>query len=62
MEHIDITGFMFLEHTGYQPDPDLAAFLADGPPPIYIGFVGVLHRTKEIIELIHSRAALALSW
>jgi sterol 3beta-glucosyltransferase len=36
--HIDVVGFYFLNlASGYQPPPDLAAFLAAGPPPIYIG-------------------------
>jgi hypothetical protein len=35
----DITGFLFLENTGYEPDPALQEFLKSGPPPIYIGWV-----------------------
>ncbi len=34
-----ITGYWFLDPPlGWQPPPDLATFLANGPPPIYIGF------------------------
>lgn len=40
--NIDITGFLFLESAEYQPEPDLARFLADGPPPIYIGFGSIV--------------------
>jgi len=42
MQHIDITGFLFLPNDAYQPDPKLAAFLADGPPPMYIGFGSIV--------------------
>ncbi|KAF2814137.1 UDP-Glycosyltransferase/glycogen phosphorylase [Mytilinidion resinicola] len=41
--HIDISGFYFLSlASNYQPDPDLAAFLAAGPPPVYIGFGSIV--------------------
>jgi sterol 3beta-glucosyltransferase len=34
-----VTGFWFLPHVpAWQPDATLAAFLAAGPPPIYVGF------------------------
>lgn len=35
----DVTGYWFLDRPeGWQPPPELLAFLADGPPPIYLGF------------------------
>ena len=38
----DVVGFYFLDlATSYQPANDLAAFLAAGEPPIYIGLVAV---------------------
>ncbi|KAI1128692.1 hypothetical protein F5Y10DRAFT_240035 [Nemania abortiva] len=41
--HIDIAGFYFLNlASSYTPDPDLAAFLAAGPPPVYIGFGSIV--------------------
>ncbi|ORY57798.1 uncharacterized protein BCR38DRAFT_461077 [Pseudomassariella vexata] len=41
--HIDIAGFFFLNlASNFSPDPDLAAFLAAGPPPIYIGFGSIV--------------------
>lgn len=41
--HIDIAGFYFLNlASNYTPDPELAAFLAAGPPPIYIGFGSIV--------------------
>ncbi|KAI1175566.1 hypothetical protein F4777DRAFT_549746 [Nemania sp. FL0916] len=41
--HIDIAGFYFLNlASSYTPDPELAAFLAAGPPPVYIGFGSIV--------------------
>ncbi|PBK62939.1 glycosyltransferase family 1 protein [Armillaria solidipes] len=41
--HIDIVGFYFLDlATNYTPPNDLAAFLAAGDAPIYIGFGSVV--------------------
>ncbi|KAH8114206.1 glycosyltransferase family 1 protein [Phellopilus nigrolimitatus] len=41
--HIDLVGFYFLDlSTNYTPPADLAAFLAAGPPPIYIGFGSIV--------------------
>lgn len=37
--HIEVTGYCFLEDQDYQPPFELNAFLNAGPPPIYIGFV-----------------------
>jgi sterol 3beta-glucosyltransferase len=34
-----VTGYWFLDAAaGWQPDPEFLAFLAAGPPPVYIGF------------------------
>ncbi|KIM49654.1 glycosyltransferase family 1 protein [Hebeloma cylindrosporum] len=41
--NIDVTGFYFLDLAStYQPPPELAAFLAAGEPPVYIGFGSVV--------------------
>ncbi|KAF1971590.1 UDP-Glycosyltransferase/glycogen phosphorylase [Bimuria novae-zelandiae CBS 107.79] len=41
--HISIAGFFFLNlATNYTPAPDLAAFLAAGEPPVYIGFGSIV--------------------
>jgi UDP:flavonoid glycosyltransferase YjiC (YdhE family) len=41
--HIDISGFFFLDlATNFTPPDDLAAFLAAGPPPVYIGFGSIV--------------------
>jgi UDP:flavonoid glycosyltransferase YjiC (YdhE family) len=52
--HITISGFFFLSlASNYQPDPDLADFLASGPPPVYIGFGSiVVEDPSAIIKLI----------
>ena len=37
--HIDLASFIFSDHgADYQPPADLAAFLAAGEPPVYVGF------------------------
>ncbi|KAJ7778801.1 UDP-Glycosyltransferase/glycogen phosphorylase [Mycena maculata] len=41
--YIDVVGFYFLDlATSYTPPDDLAAFLAAGEPPVYIGFGSVV--------------------
>jgi hypothetical protein len=41
--HITISGVYFLSlASNYQPEPELAEFLASGPPPVYIGFGSVV--------------------
>lgn len=40
---VNIPGFFFLDlATSYTPEPDLAAFLEAGPPPVYIGFGSIV--------------------
>jgi hypothetical protein len=42
-DYISISGFYFLSlASNYQPDADLADFLAAGPPPVYIGFGSIV--------------------
>uniref|UniRef100_A0A7S4NXG8 Glycosyltransferase family 28 N-terminal domain-containing protein n=1 Tax=Paramoeba aestuarina TaxID=180227 RepID=A0A7S4NXG8_9EUKA len=42
-DHIDITGFFFLDlATNYTPPDDLLEFLQAGPPPIYVGFGSIV--------------------
>jgi sterol 3beta-glucosyltransferase len=59
---IDVTGYWFLDRsTDWTPPPALAAFLEDGPPPIYIGGFGSM-TNREPAELVgHVTRALALS-
>ncbi|KAH0615310.1 uncharacterized protein H6S33_000946 [Morchella sextelata] len=42
-DHIDITGFVFLDlASSFKPPKSLADFLAAGPPPVYIGFGSIV--------------------
>ena len=65
------TGNLFLdEGDGWQVPPDLAAFLEDGPAPIYVGFGSMpvgLSKTKarvlaEALRLSGQRAVIAHGW
>ncbi|KAF8589708.1 glycosyltransferase family 1 protein [Ramaria rubella] len=71
MNHIDIVGFYFLElATNYKPESDLEAFLAAGPPPVYIGFGSVTVEdpaamTKTIFDAVKNagvRALVSAGW
>lgn len=68
---IDIAGFYFLNlSTNYTPAPDLAAFLDDGPPPVYIGFGSIVvddpnQMTRMIFEAVKKtgqRALVSKGW
>ncbi|KAK9437780.1 glycosyltransferase family 1 protein [Metarhizium brunneum] len=64
--HIDISGFYFLNlASSYIPDPELAAFLEAGPPPVYIGFGSIVvddpnAMTRMIFDAIHLAGVRAL--
>ncbi|KAF2140048.1 glycosyltransferase family 1 protein [Aplosporella prunicola CBS 121167] len=64
--HITISGFYFLNlATNFRPDPDLAAFLDAGPPPVYIGFGSIVvdnpnGMTKLIFEAVQKAGVRAL--
>ena len=69
--HISISGFYFLSlASSYQPEADLADFLASGPPPVYIGFGSIVVEdpnamTKLIFEAIKKtgqRALVSKGW
>ena len=69
--HISISGFYFLSlASSYTPETDLAAFLAAGPPPVYIGFGSIVvddpnAMTKLIFEAIKKtgqRALVSKGW
>ncbi|KAL2002776.1 hypothetical protein VTN02DRAFT_5994 [Thermoascus thermophilus] len=69
--HIDISGFFFLSlGSNYTPPDDLAAFLAAGPPPVYIGFGSIVvddpnEMTKMIFEAVRKtgqRALVSKGW
>lgn len=65
-QHISISGFYFLSlASSYTPAPDLAAYLAAGPPPVYIGFGSVVvddpdAMTKMIFEAVEKAGCRAL--
>jgi UDP:flavonoid glycosyltransferase YjiC (YdhE family) len=70
-QHISISGFYFLNlATNYTPDPDLKAFLAAGPPPVYIGFGSIVlddpnAMTKTLFEAVEKsgqRALVSKGW
>ncbi|KAG5996656.1 hypothetical protein E4U52_006097 [Claviceps spartinae] len=69
--HIDVSGFYFLDlASSYIPDPDLAAFLEAGPPPVYIGFGSIVVEDPnsmtrmifEAIRLAEVRALVSKGW
>jgi UDP:flavonoid glycosyltransferase YjiC (YdhE family) len=69
--HIDIAGFYFLPlGSNYQPENDLAEFLAAGPPPVYIGFGSIVvddpnAMTKMMFEAVAKtgqRALVSKGW
>ncbi|KAK3693580.1 hypothetical protein B0T22DRAFT_421016 [Podospora appendiculata] len=63
---ISISGFYFLNlASSYTPEPDLAAFLAAGPPPVYIGFGSIVVEdptalTRTILDAISIAGVRAL--
>ncbi len=58
-DHAYITGPLFLdkEAVNWKPEPDLARFLAAGPPPVYIGFGSMI--TGQAENLLESMLATA---
>ena len=69
--HISISGFYFLSlASNFTPEPDLAAFLEAGPPPVYIGFGSIVvddpnAMTKLIFEAVQKtgqRAFVSKGW
>ena len=69
--NITISGFFFLSlASNYQPDPELAEFLASGPPPVYIGFGSIVvddpnAMTKLIFDAVKKtgqRALVSKGW
>jgi sterol 3beta-glucosyltransferase len=66
-----LTGFWFLDEDGKAPPPPaLAAFLAAGPPPVYVGFGSMSNREPaKTLDLIVAavrrtgqRAVVAAGW
>lgn len=49
---LDVCGFFFRSPLEYNPDRELAEFLAKGPPPIYIGFGSIVIDEPEKLTAI----------
>lgn len=69
--HFHTTGYWFLaEETSWQPPPTLLDFLADGEPPVYIGFGSMTGRdpaglTRLLVDAVQQsgrRAILLSGW
>jgi sterol 3beta-glucosyltransferase len=71
-DHVHIIGHFFLDPPpGWQPSPELARFLAAGPPPVYIGFgsMGDPAKAQETTAIVldalaqsGQRGLLAAGW
>lgn len=69
-EHIGVTGYAFLPTRPWSMPEDLATFLAQGPPPFYIGFGSIggkdpQNTTRVILQAIQQanvRAVIATGW
>lgn len=68
---VEMTGYWFLDqHADWSPEPALAAFLAAGPPPLYVGFGSMTDTraaitTQAICDAMAAsgqRAVLARGW
>lgn len=66
-----VTGYWFLDAAAdWQPDPALVRFLAEGPPPVYVGFGsmfmnGGTQRTALVLEALKragQQGVLATGW
>lgn len=63
-------GFFFRDPPSYSPTPELAAFLQNGPPPIYVGFgsivlddsVEMTAILEEAVKLTGVRAIISRGW
>ncbi|SCV51610.1 probable sterol glucosyltransferase [Fusarium fujikuroi] len=68
--YIDVCGFFFRDPPQYYPPTDLAQFLQNGPPPVYIGFGSIVLDNPEnvigvildSIEVTGARAIISKGW
>ncbi|KAK2596458.1 hypothetical protein N8I77_013348 [Diaporthe amygdali] len=69
-DFIDVCGFFFREEPQYAPPPELAKFLSEGPPPIYVGFGSIVIDDPETLtemileaaETIGARLIVSRGW
>jgi sterol 3beta-glucosyltransferase len=70
-EHIHVTGYWFLDHApNWQPPARLVDFLESGPPPVYVGFGSLAHRSaqqtsqlvREALKQSGQRGVLVTGW
>lgn len=69
-EDVCVSGYWQMTAPGWTPDAALAAFLADGPPPVYIGFGSMKgseagRLTETIVAAVRRagcRAVLSAGW
>lgn len=68
---VETTGYWFLDHADdWAPPPALESFLADGPPPVYVGFGSMAGRNPQrttgvVIDALRRaglRGVLASGW
>jgi UDP:flavonoid glycosyltransferase YjiC (YdhE family) len=56
---IEVTGYWFLDRsTHWNPPPELAAFLEDGPPPVCIGFGSMIYDRAALVRTVERALAL----
>jgi sterol 3beta-glucosyltransferase len=68
--HHHVTGFFFLDETGWTPDESLRDFLESGPPPLAISFSSMVHRDPSAMtnlllqatEELGCRAIIQSGW
>ncbi|MBE1532156.1 glycosyltransferase [Actinomadura algeriensis] len=58
--NLAMTGYWFLDEPEWTPPADLAAFLDDGPPPVYVGFGSMVPKDAAMTARI-VRTALRLA-
>ncbi|MFD0683590.1 glycosyltransferase [Actinomadura fibrosa] len=58
--YVHLTGYWFLDEPAYEPPSELAGFLDDGPPPVYVGFGSMLPRDPVMTDRV-VRTALRLA-
>ncbi|WP_329519051.1 glycosyltransferase [Spirillospora sp. NBC_01491] len=58
--YVRLTGYWFLDEPAWEPPARLAAFLAAGPPPVYVGFGSMVPKDAAMTDRV-VRTALRLA-